>query len=359
MTGKSRLTLHQLERREALKKTAALGAATIAPLGFPAIVRGQSDTIKLGHITPRTGFLGQLGEYGFRGSSLAVEEINSAGGVLGRKFEVIAEDSVNPQTAVTKAQKLIERDKVVALIGEISSASGLAIGEQALRLKTPYFNTGCNSDELRGKNCNRFMFHIEGCNTMYTKTIGSWQKAQNKIKGANWYMLTADYAFGHDLFRVSSRFLSENGGKVLANEMVPTNTTDYSAYILKVRQAKPDFVYINLAGADQTTFLKQYKEYNLPFPLLSDHSLATFKAWRCFDDFENRPLHGTFLVDGNGKLQWWDIGPEPFMNVDFLIEESKRLLAIEATLSSPGKSPGSPCTPPATETQAAVQPAAQ
>jgi branched-chain amino acid transport system substrate-binding protein len=104
MTGKSRLTLHQLERREALKKTAALGAAAIAPLGFPAIVRGQSETIKLGHITPRTGFLGQLGEYGFRGSSLAVEEINASGGVLGRKLEVIAEDSVNPQTAVTKAQ---------------------------------------------------------------------------------------------------------------------------------------------------------------------------------------------------------------------------------------------------------------
>jgi len=267
MNDKSRFTLRQPGRREALKKTAALGAAALAPLGFPAIVRAQADTIKLGHITPRTGFLGQLGEYGFRGSSLAVEEINGAGGVLGRKLEVIAEDSVNPQTAVTKAQKLIERDKVVALIGEISSASGLAIGEQALRLKTPYFNTGCNSDELRGKNCNRFMFHIEGCNTMYTKTIGTWQKAENKIKGAKWYMLTADYAFGHDLFRVSTRFLKENGGTVLANDMVPTNTADYSAYILKVRKEKPDFVYINLAGVDQTTFLKQYKEYNLPFPL--------------------------------------------------------------------------------------------
>ena len=234
MTGKSRLTLHQPERREALKKTAALGAAAVAPLGFPAIVRGQADTIKLGHITPRTGFLGQLGEYGFRGSSLAVEEINGAGGVLGRKLEVVAEDSVNPQTAVTKAQKLIERDKVVALIGEISSASGLAIGEQALRLKTPYFNTGCNSDELRGKNCNRFMFHIEGCNTMYTKTIGSWQKAQNKIKGANWYMLTADYAFGHDLYNVSSRFLKENGGTVVANDLVPTNSTDSGMMLLRM-----------------------------------------------------------------------------------------------------------------------------
>ena len=54
---------------------------------------------------------------------------------------------------------------------------------------------------------------------------------------------------------------------VLANDMVPTNTADYSAYILKIRSLKPDFVYLNLAGVDQTTFLKQYKEYNLPFPL--------------------------------------------------------------------------------------------
>jgi len=80
-------------------------------------------------------------------------------------------------------------------------------------------------------------------------------------------MLTADYAFGHDLFRVSSRFLKENGGELINNDMVPTNTPDYSAYILKIRQAKPDFVYINLAGVDQTTFLKQFKEYNLPYPL--------------------------------------------------------------------------------------------
>jgi branched-chain amino acid transport system substrate-binding protein len=256
-------------RRDALKKSAALAAAAAAAqLGFPATVRAQADAIKLAHLTPRTGFLGQLGEYGFKAASMAVDEVNAAGGLLGRKVELIAEDSVNPQTAVTKAQKLIERDKVVAIIGEINSASALAIGEQVARYKTtPFFNTGANSDALRGKNCNRLMFHIEGGNTMYTKTIGTWQKAENKIKGARWYMLTADYAFGHDLFRVSTKFLKENGGELLNNDMVPTNTQDYSAYILKIRQAKPDLVYINLAGVDQTTFLKQYKEYNLPYPL--------------------------------------------------------------------------------------------
>jgi branched-chain amino acid transport system substrate-binding protein len=253
-------------RRRVLKAMAG-GVAVASSLGFPVIVRAQQDTLKFGHLTPRTGFLGQLGDYGFKAASMAVDEVNAAGGLLGRKVELIAEDSVNPQTAVTKAQKLVERDKILTLIGEINSASALAIGEQVARYRIPFFNTGANSDALRGKNCNRYMFHVEGCNTMYTKTIGAWQKAENKIKGAKWYMLTADYAFGHDLFRVSSRFLKENGGELINNDMVPTNTPDYSAYILKIRQAKPDFVYINLAGVDQTTFLKQYKEYNLPYPL--------------------------------------------------------------------------------------------
>jgi branched-chain amino acid transport system substrate-binding protein len=251
-------------RRDFVKAATAVGAS--AALGFPGILKAD-DTIKIGHLTPRTGFVGQIGEYGFKGVTLAVEELNAAGGILGRKIDLIAEDSVNPSTAVTKAQKLIERDKVVCLLGEVSSASGLAIAEQARRGKTIYINTGCNSDELRGKSCNRYMFHVEGCNTMYTKTIGHWQKQKNVIKGARWYFLTADYAFGHDLYRVSSRFLEENGGVNIGNDMVPTNTSDYSAYILKIRQAKPDFVYLNLAGVDQTTFLKQYREYNLPFPL--------------------------------------------------------------------------------------------
>ncbi len=203
----------RLSRRALLGGVAAgAAAAALGSLGFPAIVRAQAETLRLGHLTPRTGFLGQLGDYGFKASTMAVEEANASGGVLGRRIELIAEDSVNPGVAVTKVQKLVERDKVLCLLGEISSASALAIAEQANRYKVPYINTGANSDELRGKNCNRYMFHVEGCNTMYTKTIGRWQLSKNLIKGAKWYMLTADYAFGHDLYRVSSRFLTEHGG---------------------------------------------------------------------------------------------------------------------------------------------------
>lgn len=254
-------------RRKALTTAASLTASATALQFFPAILRAQSDAIRIGHITPRTGFLGQVGEYGYRGALLAVEEANTGGGVLGRQIDLIAEDSVNPATAVTKANKLAERDKVVCLIGEVSSASALAIGEQAQRYKIPFLNTGANSDALRGASCKRYMFHVEGSNTMYTKTIGTWQLQQKLIKGARWAFLTADYAFGHDLHRVSSRFLKENGGIILNNDFVPTNTADYSGYILKLRQLKPDFVYLNLAGVDQTTFLKQYREYGLPYQL--------------------------------------------------------------------------------------------
>ncbi len=244
---------------------AVASAAALGALGFPAIVRGQGDSIRVGHLTPRTGFLGQIGEYGYRGASLAVEEANAAGGVLGRRLDLIAEDSVNPATAVNKAQKLYERDEVVASVGEINSASVLAISQVAARMKRLHFNTGGNSDEVRGKHCNRYLFHVEGNNTMHTRTIGQWLKDAGRIKGARWYFLVADYAFGHDLYRVSSQFLTANGGIEAGRDMVATNTQDYSGYILKIRQAKPDFVYSCLAGADITNFLRQYKEFNLPY----------------------------------------------------------------------------------------------
>ena len=186
---------------------AAGAAGALSAIGFPAIVRSQSDTVRLGHLTPLTGFLGPLGEYAVMGVKLAVEEINAAGGINGRKVELIAEDSVNPQTASTKAERLIERDKVVAIVGEISSASGLAIAQVAQRNKILFFNTGCNSDELRGKSCNRYMFHTEAANSMYVGAAGQALLRDGLVKGKKWYSLTADYAFGHDLLKVAKRFM--------------------------------------------------------------------------------------------------------------------------------------------------------
>jgi peroxiredoxin len=69
-------------------------------------------------------------------------------------------------------------------------------------------------------------------------------------------------------------------------------------------------------------------EGGFPFPLVSDASLGVFRAYRAFDDFENVPLHATFLVDGQGLVRWQDIGYQPFSDAEFLLKEAKRLLAI-------------------------------
>ena len=265
-----------VSRRSLLK--GAAGSALAAGIGMPAIVRAQAEAIRIGHLTPVTGFLGTLGEYAQLAVRLAAEEINAAGGIMGRKLDMIMEDSVNPQTASAKAERLIERDKVAMLIGEISSASGLAIAQVAKRTRTVFINTGCNSDALRGSDCNKFMFHIEGANSMYVKAVGRSLLRDNMVRGKRWYSLTADYAFGHDLLKVAKRFMEGNGGQFAADELIPTDLSDFSPFLLKIRQVRPDLVVSNLAGNQITNFLKQYTEYGLQYPVVG-FAFDTAVAW--------------------------------------------------------------------------------
>jgi hypothetical protein len=67
----------------------------------------------------------------------------------------------------------------------------------------------------------------------------------------------------------------------------------------------------------------------MPIRLASDEPMNVFKKFRAFDDFEDQPLHGTFLVDGAGTIRWQDISYEPFMDHEFLLAEAKRLLSHE------------------------------
>lgn len=249
----------RLDRRHFLR-TAGLAAVATAGTStglFPSIVRAQ-EPIRIGQIIPFTGFLGAIGEYGKQGATLAVDEVNEKGGVLGRKVELITEDEANPGVAVQKARKLIEKDRVVAIEGTVSSASCLAVGDEVQRAKVLLINAGSNSDEIRSKRCHRYVFSTEGCNTQYISAIGNWLIKERKI--SRWYFLTSDYAFGHDLLRVARGLLQANKGTEVGSDLAPTGTTDFSQYITKMKAAKPDLVFHNLAGADVTNFLKQYAE---------------------------------------------------------------------------------------------------
>ena len=265
-------------RRTVLKASAAAAAA----LSFPAIVKAQSDRIKIGHLTPLTGFLGALGEYAVQGIKIATDEINKSGGVMGRQLDVMSEDSVNPATASTKAQRMIERDGVAVLMGEINSASAKTIMQVAAREKRLFLQVGARSDVLRSADCNRYTFHVDIPVTVMVNAAGEALKRDGLVKGKRYFSLTADYLFGHDLSKGVKRFMAENGGTPIGDELVATDVTDFSPYLLKIRQAKPDIVASNLAGNQVTNFVKQYAEYGLKYPI-AGFNLNTADAWAAGD----------------------------------------------------------------------------
>jgi len=272
----TRSTAPSPQRRKVLQAGAAVAGA--AALGFPAIVRGQSDKIRIGHLTPMTGFLGALGGWAVQGIQLAQEEINAGGGVMGRQLDVMSEDSVNPATAATKAQRMFERDKVDVLMGEINSASALTIMQVAARNQRLFMQIGARSDALRGKNCNRYTFHVDIPVTVMVNAEGQGLLRDGLIKGKRVFALTSDYLFGHDLAKAAKKFVTAHGGTVIGDELVATDVTDFSAYLLKVRQAKPDLVATNLGGNQVTNFVKQYAEFGLPYAV-AGFNLNTADAW--------------------------------------------------------------------------------
>lgn len=246
------------------RKVLAAGGGLIGTVAMPAVVRSQQgEAIKIGHLAPRTGVGAVQGEGMYKGAVLAIEDINKKGGVLGRPLELVHEDSVNPSTAASKAQRLIEREGVHVLCGETISPSVLAISQVAARNKKIYLQAGANHNELRGKSCNRYMFHIEAMNSIYVNTMGTYLEGAGLVKGKRWYSLTADYSHGQDLRAASQRFLARQGGTFAGDDLVPLDATDFSAYLIKIRQAKPDIIVSNMAIGQVTNFLKQYAEYGM------------------------------------------------------------------------------------------------
>lgn len=103
---------------------------------------------------------------------------------------------------------------------------------------------------------------------------------------------------------------------------------EFSPHYDKFREAGIEIIGISTETTeDLMTGIKAFDK-KLEFSLYSDSNNEVFKSFRCWDDFEDQPLHGTFLIDAQGKVRWQDISYEPFMDADFLLNESKRLLEL-------------------------------
>jgi branched-chain amino acid transport system substrate-binding protein len=249
-----------LDRRVILKTAALAGVAQITS---PFVITARAaDEVKIGFDNPITGVYAALGKNELIGAQLAVEQINAKGGILGRKAELLVEDSTSGDagTAVQKARKLIDRDQVNFLVGNINSALAAAMANVAYEKGVFHMVPGGHTDPVTGTNCHWNVFRI--CNT--TQMEGN-AVASSLIKnaGKKWYYLTPDYAFGHTLQAGLEKAAAKLGGTKLGGDLTPLGTTDYSSYLIKAQSANPDVIIFLQAGDDAVNALKQAVQFGL------------------------------------------------------------------------------------------------
>ncbi len=184
-----------LGRRTVLKAGLAAGALQFAS---PFIIKARGEqNVKMGLDDPLTGVYAALGKNEQYGCEFAIEQINKKGGILGRQVELIVEDSTSGDvgTAVQKARKLIDRDNIDFLLGNVNSAMALALGQVSNELKKFHVVTGGHTDAVTGKDCHWNVFRVCNQTQMEANAV-----ATSLIKsGKKWYYITPDYAFGHTL----------------------------------------------------------------------------------------------------------------------------------------------------------------
>jgi branched-chain amino acid transport system substrate-binding protein len=248
------------KRRTLLKAAVAAG---VTQLSAPFIIRARGETpVRFGLNDPLTGTYAELGKNEQIGCQLAVEQINAKGGILGRHVELLVEDSTSADTgnSVQKARKLIERDKVDFLLGNVNSAMALATGQVSNELKTLHIVTGGHTDAVTGSDCHWNVFRV--CNTTRMES-NSVAKTLFSKYGKKWYFITPDYAFGHTLQQGFEAALKQYGGTKAGASLAPLGTADYSSYLIQAQSASPDVILFLTAGQDSVNSLKQAVQFGL------------------------------------------------------------------------------------------------
>jgi branched-chain amino acid transport system substrate-binding protein len=248
-----------VNRRTLLKAGAAVGAAQIAS---PFVIAARGETpIKIGMVDPLTGVYAAVAQNEVIGARLAVDNINAKGGVLGRPLELLVEDSANDVgTGVQKTRKLIERDQVSFIIGDVNSGIAQAMAQVTAEKKVLHVVSGGHTDGITGKDCKWNVYRV--CNTTRMEANSVSDLLFNKY-GKRWHFITPDYAFGHTLQEACAANLKKLGGTVTGNELAPLGTSDFSAYLIKARAANPDVLLLLPQGSDMVNCLKQIVQFGI------------------------------------------------------------------------------------------------
>src|SRR5438105_7727903 len=260
------MTLH---RRKLLQGIAASG---VFALNAPAVLRAQGAPFKIGLLTVKTGPLAQGGIQMDQGIAAFLKEKNNT--LAGRKIELLVADTGgNPAGAKTKAQELIERDKVNVILGPLAAFELLAITDYVRDNATPLLSLAAAEDVTQRK-ANPFVVRPSATSGQCSHAIGDYAAKEMKLK--RMATISEDFAFGHEQMAAFQRVFEDNGGKVVKKLWPPLVTPDYTPFIAQIGNV--DGVFNGFAGSNPVKFMRAYADLGLKgkTPLLA--------GWTAMDD---------------------------------------------------------------------------
>lgn len=245
----------ELNRRDIIKTGGSmliLGATA----GVPAIALAQ-ETVKLGLLHSLSGTIAIAEASLVDAEKLAIEEINATGGVMGRKIEAVIEDGASDNAVFAeKARKLLERDKVAAIVGCYTSASRKAILPALARSKgLLYYPT-----YYEGQEQDKHVFYPSQEATQSVIAAVDWMARE---KGKTFFLVGSDYIYPRTCNKIAKPTIVKAGGKLLGEEYAPLGHTEFSSIINKIKAAKPDCIYSTVVGGSNVAFYKQMRAAGL------------------------------------------------------------------------------------------------
>jgi branched-chain amino acid transport system substrate-binding protein len=257
----------------------------------------QNKPIKLGLTCDASGQYGDSGQDDLRGIKMAIDEFNAKGGVLGRKIQFVTADTeTTPATGSRVAERFITREDCTVLIGAVHSGVANAITQVAAKYGTIYLNTNSSAPSEAGENCSRIKFVWDGNGANFSKAA-----VKNAVDGIgkNWLLLTNDYVWGHTTSNSTKTLVEAAGGKIVDNLLVPQNTRDFTSYLLKIQQLKPDVVATAIGGDDIKALRQQVSSLKL------ESSIAWINNQQDWPDVWGAPesLFGVFGTTWYHKLK--------------------------------------------------------
>ncbi len=236
-----------------MKKTALCDTTAIAALTLALVSNVYAaDPIKVGVVTPLSGSYAPIGKQVRWGAELAVKEINAAGGVNGRPFELLFEDEeANPPVAVRKSEKLLQQDKVDFLTGTVNSGSTLAVGQLAERNDRILVTTVSYAPSITGAQCNANVFRVNANAFMQSNALTNW--LTKNVPGKRYFFIGPDYEMGRSTISAFQKDVARLGGSDTGSTFPPLGAKDFSSYIGQIRTTLKEYGILNdkltLAGA--------------------------------------------------------------------------------------------------------------